>query len=223
MLLVTSLGKEGYHQYGKRMLHSLNTECKLPVMVYTEDDLTIPHKRLHECEGWESFYKDTDHIKPESYIFDAQRFCHKVYAQLDAFESDHRYVVWLDADVYVKKPFGEKFLKGLLDGEMVAFLGRAHSYTETGFIAFDTHHPDFPEFKERYRRWYDERHLFLLPYWIDCLAFDASKHELSQKNLTPDARGMMDVFSQSLLSEYMDHDKGMRKHRRGDEPLLSST
>lgn len=187
--------------------------------VYTEDDFTIPNvKKLHEVDGWESFYKDTDHLEPTSYLFDAQRFCHKVYAQLDAFNSRHRYVVWLDADVFVKKPFGEKFIKILLNGEMCAFLGRQGSYTETGFIAFDTHHPDFIKFKQRYRDWYDKRHIFLLPYFIDCLVFDASRYGLSGNNLTPDARGMMDVFSQSLLADYFDHDKGLRKHRRPKGP-----
>jgi hypothetical protein len=97
---------------------------------------------------------------------------------------------------------------------MCAFLGRRESYTETGFIAFDTHHPDFSEFRLRYSDYYLKRHIVLLPYWIDCLAFDAAKHELSQKNLSPEGRGMEDVFSQSPLSEYMQHDKGERKYRR---------
>jgi hypothetical protein len=191
--------------------------------VYTEDEITIPNVRsLHDVPGWKEFVESTNHLEPQIYLFDAQRFCHKVYAQLDAFESNHRYVVWLDADVVVKKKWGQKFIKTILDGQMCAFLGRNQSYTETGFIAFDTHHPDFPEFKKRYREWYDKRYLFMLPYWIDCLAFDASKHELSQKNLTPNALGMADVFSQSILKDYMEHDKGMRKHRRGDEPLLQT-
>lgn len=225
MLLVSSLGSTQYRQYGKKMLQTLNDECKLPVMVYTEDDLTIPNvevKSLHDVSGWKEFVELTNHIEPETYLFDAQRFCHKVYAQLDAFEQGHRYVVWLDADVVVKKRFGEKFIRILLDNQMCAYLGRQQSYTETGFIAFDTHHPDFPEFKKRYRDWYDKGHLFMLPYWIDCMAFDASIHQLSAKNLSPDARGMMDVFSQSILKDYMDHDKGLRKHRRASEPLLQT-
>lgn len=225
MLLVSSLGREQYRQYGKKMLRTLSEKSTLPVRVYTEDDLTIPNvevKSLHDVPGWREFVEDTQHIEAQTYLFQAQRFCHKVYAQLDAFESRHRYVVWLDADVVVKKEFGEKFIKKLLNGQMCAFLGRSQSYTETGFIAFDTHHPDFPEFKERYRNWYDLRYIFTLPYWIDCMAFDASKHELSQNNLTPNARGMMDVFAQSELKDYFDHDKGLRKHRRGNEPLLQT-
>ena len=223
MLLVTSLGKKGYQQYGKKIAKQLSGKLMLPSVVYTEDDLTIPGvevKSLHDVPGWKSFYEDTAHIKPDTYLFDARRFCHKVYAQLDAFESRHRYVVWLDGDVVIKKKFGVRFIKRLLDGEMCAYLGRERSYTETGFIAFDTHHPDFPEFKKLYRNWYDLRYIFMLPYWIDCMAFDASKHGLSGKNLTPEGKGMMDVFVTSPLAPYMDHDKGLRKHKRPKEPML---
>jgi hypothetical protein len=169
---------------------------------------------LYNVPGWEDFQKDSEHIKPESYLFDATRFAHKVYAQLDAFESKHRYVVWLDADVVFKKRFGQRFIKKLLDGKMCAFLGRRGSYTETGFIAFDTHHPDFEEFKSRYREIYDGRFLFMLDYWIDCLAFDASRRGLAGRNLTPEGQGMTDVFSISPLEPYLDHDKGNRKFRR---------
>jgi hypothetical protein len=218
------LGKEGYQKYGKKLAKQLGDNLKVPARVYTEDDLTIPNvevKSLHDVPGWKSFYEDTAHIEPQTYLFDARRFSHKVYAQLDAFESKHRYVVWLDGDVVIKKPFGQKFIKNLLDGEMCAYLGRQQSYTETGFIAFDTHHPDFPEFKKRYRDWYDKRHIFMLPYWIDCMAFDASIFGLSGKNLTPEGRGMMDVFIASPLADYMDHDKGLRKHQRPNEPMMA--
>lgn len=187
--------------------------------VYTEDEITFPHKKLHDVPGWGSFQEDTKHIEPQSYLYDARRFSHKVYAQLDAFESGERYVVWLDADIVVKKEITKRFLKGLLKENFCAFLGRQGCYTETGFIIFDTEHPDFPKFKERYSAIYNDRLLFMLPYWIDCLAFDAARDGLQARNLTPNVVGMVDVFSRSPLAEYMDHDKGNRKFRRGNEPL----
>ena len=215
MLLVTSLGLTQYQQYGQRMLNGLKENSKLPVRVYTEDELTIPHKRLHEVKGWESFQEDTKHIEPQSYLFDARRFSHKVYAQLDAFE-DSRYVVWLDADIVIKKEITKSFLKRLLKETMCAYLGRNGCYTETGFLIFDTKHPDFDTFKNRYAKYYDERLLFTLPYWIDCLAFDHARHGLECRNLTPDVSGMVDVFSRSPLKDHMQHDKGNLKYRRDE-------
>lgn len=165
-------------------------------------------RQLHEVPGWLEFYGSTHHIKPQTYLFDANRFCHKVYAQLDAFKSRHRYVVWIDSDIVVRKRFGQSFIKKLLDGEMCAYLGRQNCYTETGFIVFDTRHPDFPAFEKRYREIYDKKYLFVLDYWIDCLAFDEARQGLSGNNLTPDACGMVNVFDNSPLAEFMTHNKG---------------
>jgi len=212
MLLVTSSGHTGFQQYGQKLLQTLNEWSKLPIRVYSEDNLTIKTWPLQQVDGWQSFQDDTKHIRPKSYLFEAGKFAHKVYAQLDAFNSDHRYVVWLDADVVIKSDLTEDFLKSLLDGGFCAYLGRQLTYTETGFLIFDVLHEDFPEFAKRYRDFYDNRHLFLLPYWIDCLAFDAARYELNATNLTPDAAGMMDVFSRSPLKDVMKHNKGNRKY-----------
>ena len=179
--------------------------------MYTEDEITTDLatvKPLSKVEGWSEFYHSTKHIEPQTYLFDANRFCHKVYAQLDAFKSRHRYVIWLDADCVVRKRFGPTLIKKLLDGHMCAYLGRQGCYTETGFIAFDTHHPDFPEFEKRYREIYDKKYLFLADYWIDCIAFDVAIQGLSANNMTPEAVGMVDVFSKSTIGEFIAHHKG---------------
>ena len=179
--------------------------------MYSEDIDT--HRSLHEVEGWKEFQDATAHINPSSYLYDIRRFSHKVYAQLDAFESDHRYVVWIDGDVVVKKEVTEGFLKRLVKERMCAYLGRQQCYSETGFIIFDTEHEDFPEFRKRYRAQYDEKLLFLQDYWVDCIAFDVARQGLDTRNLTPDVFGMVSVFDKSPLAAYMDHDKGNLKYR----------
>jgi hypothetical protein len=180
--------------------------------VYSEDKLTIPTWPLQQVRGWQSFQDDTKHAKPQNYLHNARKFSHKVYAQLDACGSDHRYVVWLDADVVITSELTEDFLKGLLGGGFCAYLGRELTYTETGFLIFDVLHDDFPEFAKRYRSFYDDRYLFLLPYWIDCLAFDVARKGLNATNLTPDAAGMIEVFSKSPLKGVMHHNKGAKKY-----------
>lgn len=217
MQLVTSLGKEGFHRYGRKMLSSLNETCKLPVSVYTEDEITLAEfpkahlKRLQNVKGWQSFQTHTSAFNPTSYLFDARRFSHKAYAMLDALDGRHRYVVWLDGDIVVTKQFGQKFIKSLIDGRMCAYLGRQGSYTETGFLAFDTKHQDFPEYEKRYRSMYDDKMIFLEPFWTDCHAFDAARQGLDCNNISPNGKGVEEVFPQSPLAEYMVHNKGARK------------
>jgi hypothetical protein len=191
------------------------------VRVYTEDVITFPNveiKQLDLVPGWEHFQEVTKHIKPQSYHFNVSKFSHKVYAQLDAFESKHRYVVWLDADIVFVKPLKEAFLKSLLNDTMCAFLGRHECYTETGFLIFDTYHEDFPKFKQEYADYYNKRYIFQCKCWIDCCAFDAARKGLHWNNLTPDAYGMVSVFDKSPLAPLMEHDKGALKYRREDVP-----
>jgi len=188
--------------------------------VYSEDDLIIPNvemKYLQQVDGWADFYEHTHAFEPQNYLFDAQRFSHKVYAMLDAFESEHRYVVWLDIDLVFKKKFTANFFKKLVKDHCVAYLGRGGTYTETGCVIFDTEHPDFETFKHRLADLYNNRNIFKLPIYIDCMAIDVSMEGLEVKNLTPDVVGMVDVFSQSPLDEIMDHNKGQGhgQYRRG--------
>ena len=195
--------------------------------MYTEDAIITDLaevKQLNDVPGWFEFYKATEHLEPQNYLFDAQRFCHKVYALLDAFESRHRYVVWIDADVVAKKRFGQTLIKTLLNKEMCAYLGRQNVYSETGFIAFDTHHPDFPEFKRRFREFYDKRYIFQLGYWIDCTAFDEARRGLSSRDLSPEAAGFGDVFGNSLIGDYFTHNKGQGhdKYRGEDEQVQNA-
>ncbi len=176
-------------------------------------------RQLDTVWGWKEFQEDTKHIVAESFLFQASKFSHKVYAQLDAFKSGHRYVVWFDADVVFKAELTEKFLKQLVKGYFCAYLGRNDCYSETGFLIFDTKHPDFPKFVKRYEEFYNKRLLFLLDYWIDCRAFDTARHGLQARNLTPDVTGMVDVFDQSPLKDICDHDKGALKYGRDDGSL----
>jgi hypothetical protein len=187
--------------------------------VYSEDQVIPEQHNLIDIPGWKDFQDSVSHITPQVYLFDIKRFSHKVYAQLDAFESNHRYIVWLDADVIITGELKQYFLKKLVKGYLCAYLGRQDCYTETGFIIFDTKHEDFPEFKRRYRAMYDDGELFLQNNWTDCLAFDASRKGLMARNLTPEVRGMVDVFSQSPLNDVMTHDKGLRKYRRENEEI----
>jgi hypothetical protein len=159
-------------------------------------------------KGWQSFQDDTEEFTPTSYLFDARRFSHKVFAMLDAFESGSKYVVWVDADMVYTNKLTARFVKRLLDGEMCAYLGRNKCYTETGFLAFNTQHPDFAELKKRLTALYIDRLLFILDYWIDCTAFDQARRDLSGANLTPDAMGMINVFDLSPLASIMTHKKG---------------
>jgi len=199
---VTCMSKEIYDTYGNKNVSS----------IYSEDYLETEYNALQMVDGWEDFYEQTKHITPHSFLFDVNRFCHKVFAQLDAFGKKERYVCWLDADTVQKAKPDDQALIKMLDGHMCAHLGRKGSYSETGFLLFDTQHEDFPYFYVKYKEMYTKKYIFLEDIWVDCRAFDVSIKGLSAKNLTPWGKGFEDVFSQSPISLYWEHKKGARKH-----------
>ena len=154
--------------------------------------------------------------KKPGFLWDAKRFCHKVFAQLDAAKDGEPFW-WIDADVLI----GRKVPRELLEQEdFVTFLGR-DSYTETGLIGFNPKHPKFDEFLERYRWMYHSvTGIYGHPDgWTDCHAFDAARRG-GGKNLTPKGRGYENVMQESEFGPYMSHYKGplkMELYRGGVE------
>lgn len=145
------------------------------------------------------------------YRYDANKFCRKVFAQDAVFDED-QYVFWIDADCIALQPMPEKFLRSLLDEVALCFLGRKASYTETGFIGFDTKHERFPEFRSRYLSYFTSGKIFSqLKGWHDCIAFDYAREGIPGRNLTPEGYGVGNVMGESKLGLYLNHLKGARK------------
>jgi hypothetical protein len=141
----------------------------------------------------------------KGFLWDSKRFCHKVFAQLDAAKDGEPFW-WIDADVLMlRKPP----LELLEQTEVVTFMGR-DSYTETGLVGFNPKHPGWPAFEDRYRSMYEDGLIYQLMGWTDCHAFDFARHERG-KNLTPNGRGFDNVMTDSPFGPYMAHFKGPLK------------
>jgi hypothetical protein len=142
------------------------------------------------------------------FLWDSKRFCHKVFAQLDAAKDGEPFW-WIDADVLM---LGTPPLELLEQDDVVTYLGR-DSYTETGLVGFNPKHPDWPEFEKRYRGMYTNGYaIYLLGNggWTDCHAFDAARQGKG-KNLTPYGEGFNNVMRDSVFAPYMAHFKGPLK------------
>lgn len=139
------------------------------------------------------------------FLWDAKRFCHKVFAQLDAAKDGEPFW-WIDADVLMLDRPPEELLE---QHDLVTFLGR-DSYTETGLIGLNPKHPDWADFQERYKAMYEDGEIFSLSYWTDCHAFDAARQGRG-RNLTPNGRGFENVMRSSAFAPYMAHYKGPLK------------
>lgn len=224
MIAVTTFSKTGYETYGRTFLETFVKYWPCKIIVYYESRPDFEHERIEYRNFFEippvpAFYTYLKSIPGTNgqadgkydYNKDAWKFTRKVFAQIDVLQDHKGKVFWLDADIETKKPVTEKWLDTLFDGKALSFLGREGLYTETGFVGFDTEHPNFPEFLERYTNCLRKGIFLTLPRWHDCQIFDWAR-EGRGRNLSPFYDGHLDVFPKSVLGKYMIHNKGNRKY-----------
>jgi hypothetical protein len=208
VLAITTFPPNAWNVYAKTCVERMAKLWPGPVRVYFEGPSPpavegIEARPLHSPERTE-FLKRNVPKKP-GFLWDAKRFCHKVFAQLDAMQDGEPFW-WIDADVAIFR----KVPVSLLEQEdVVTFLGR-NTYTETGLIGFNPKHPEFKWFEERYRSMYTDGTLLTLDCWTDCHAFDAARAGRG-KNLTPKGQAFDNVMRESEFGAYMAHFKGPRK------------
>lgn len=233
MKFVTTFSKSGYDTYAQGLL---NSKENLPgELIYYAEFPLEGSRNLFDIPGCATFLQYIQKTPlaqgkvttPEgtgyNYNYDAWKFSRKVFAQFDVLKNHLGKVFWVDADCVIKKPIPKEFLEDIFDGKALAYLGRKGFYTETGFVGFDTQHPDFRAFLEKYIECYQRGILFTLKRWHDCEAFDwAMMHSgvegnnLSEFFRIPPNRQMtleeLDVMNRSVLGEYIEHKKGGKKN-----------
>ena len=219
MKAVTTFPAWGWDVYARYCVDSWLQSWPGSVLAYYEGDAPpasvtgVEFRPLSDVAGRAEFL-DIELPEPSSFLFDAKRFCHKVFTQLDAMASGEPFW-WIDADVEMLRPIPAELIDDLTDRDFVAFLGRT-SYTETGVIAFNPDKPGFNDFRNAYTAAYaapfNHDGILRRPYWTDCHAFDYARNG-GGYNMTPDGRGFDNVMRSSPLGTYMEHHKGNLKLR----------
>jgi hypothetical protein len=238
--VVTSFREEDWY-YAKDCIESFKkfwpSDVKL-VVYYEGTHLRDDWKPISEIEHLDNWMRAiapfqlmSGKLQGEYDInFDA-RMCRKVFIQLHAAKEFGGKVFWMDADVITHEKVTHKFLDEVLpDDKLCCYLGRdwnnghRHAHTESGFIGFNTQHPQCDGFLAFYRDVVMSGYIFAQPGWHDCFAFDiARKHVIQAK---PSAKGwfldhaahlragVMHPFINSILGSCLDHRKGNRKTTR---------
>ena len=221
MIAVTTYPDWAWGVYAERAIQSFLKFWPIPILVYYESPPPLSNDRMgvrsfDEVEGLSEFLEFDGPSPPAEYenhyMWDAKRFSHKVFAQLDALERYDR-VIWIDADVVTHKEVPIDLCDSLTT-PVLSFLGREGSYTETGIVGFNKTDPDFAEFEQRYRDQYEKREIYKQRFWTDCHAFDFARQGKG-RDLTPWGRGVDNVMVNSELGKYMTHYKGNGKFSIG--------
>jgi len=237
-MIITSFGPQGYQDYARDFLTSfIEYWGDERLIVYCEqiepdfpEDPRIEYRNMANEKVFRDFI---DRIaasdpmfsgvmrnpnKPDektyNFRFDAGKFCRKVFAiyHCAQFRNTNEPLAWLDADVVFHRKLPVDYIRELLGGQAVAYLGRPNMYSECGFMAWDVEHHDFDLFMRLYWNVYRSGAFRMLSEWHDCQVFDIVRETLgvSSRNL---AKGCdpNHPFVYSCLGMYCDHKKGARK------------
>ena len=236
--VVTSFTAKIYEEYGWRFVTSYTEHWKVPCVVYAEapgpdfskseqTTALFRTENLDAVEPWKKFEAAiapfpimSGQVDDEYYTirYDA-RMARKTFIEADAGEKFDGKVFWIDADVVTHADVPEGFLDEVLpDNKLCVFLGRDGGpigYTESGFIGFNTAHPEYKRFMHTYCHIFQQGIIFTLPGWHDCYAFDTARRTFPKALFNDIGYGAgaeaNHVFINSVLGKYMDHCKGNRK------------
>ncbi len=242
------------HPYGIEMINSffLNWPDEIKLTAYIENSLTIDDSKVKnkimvkefndEIPEYLEFCEKFSHKKKytDDFRFNAFRFAHKIYAILTSLKNiNSRYLIWLDSDIKTHKKIPIEFFDCLINEKAyMSYLGREKisikhlSYSECGFLIFDTQHPIHKIFWKNMIDMYSGGKLFKEKEWHDSYIFDQVRKKLEKNfnvsNFNICNLGLTDikakndehVFVTSVLGKYMDHKKGNRKKVKWSPELI---
>lgn len=163
-------------------------------------------------------WRDSEVRAGHSFRTDAWKFFRKPLVVADAAcRAKTGVLVWLDADVMTRADVPAGFVDTLLGDCDVAYLGRAGTHSECGFLAFR-----LPAAFPVIYWWamaYAGDAVFRMPEWHDSYVFDRAREACPNvrcRNLTPGGYGH--TWSRSPLALYLDHLKGAERKRLGFDP-----
>ena len=241
------------HQYGVEMINSFfaNWPDDITLTAFIEksaelDDRTVKPKIIirdfdEYVPEYKNFVEKFKHKEKytNDFRFNVFRFAHKVYAIAKALEKvNSKYLIWLDADIKTYKKIPLEFLDTLVDDNIyLSYLGRKGisikhlTYSECGFIIFNTQHEIQKTFWQNMMKMYDGGDLFKEKEWHDSYIFDVVRKNLEKtkniRNFDITKHGLVDiknddhVFVSSVLGNFMDHKKGNRKGSKWSFELIT--
>ena len=196
------------------------------------------HKAISDYNNFCLKFKSYKSLQ-NNYRLNAFRFAYKVFAMKKALSINvSDLLIWLDADIKTVKHISYEFLNSLVDKKKyMSYLGRSHvkkenvRYSENGFTIFNTRHPLHDLFWNKMDQMYNGGELFKLTEWHDSFVFDQVRLYLEKEknclNINISDFGIKDVgneshvFVASILGDYMDHKKGVRKQKKWSPEFIN--
>jgi hypothetical protein len=227
--IVSTFSDKGYSEYAHLLVAGLNTHLdkKIKVFLYVDTvNFAVPNNvALIPLEpsvpSLTKFKQRHTDKKPTKFIQDGVRFSHKSYAIWHAAKNSNvDKLFWLDADTVLTNNITNQYLDNFLpDNYFTSYLGRAGTYTETGFIGFNLKHKYANEFFDEFIDYYNNDRIYSeLPAYTDCHVYDATRNKfVNEKKITA-----LDLTPGLVKSNFNYAHQGYMVHNKGENKTGSS-
>ena len=228
--IVSTFSDSGYHEYAHLLVNGLNTRLDKKIKVFLYID-TVKFKVSKEnifrislepsVPNLTKFKQRHADKNPIKFYYDGVRFSHKSYAIWHAAKNSNvDKLFWLDADTVLKNNITEQYLDKFLPNEyFTSYLGRAGTYTETGFIGFNLKHAYANEFFDEFIDYYNNDRIYSeLTGYTDCHVYDATRSKFVDENKIT----ALDLTPGLVKSNFNRVHKGYIVHNKGENKIDSS-
>lgn len=169
------------------------------------------HESKTEWQQW----REDNHYRPHDTLKQGWlKFSHKVEAWTTLISEQRP--IWLDLDVSQLRPMTLAYIEEEIKPrpeEIVSYLPR-DIYPETGFIYFNTEHPEWSKFRDLLAHKY-QHEVWQWPWQHDAYLLELCVNELKlpTRSLTKYQLRSGEAFGFSVLKDYFQHHKGKRKQQ----------
>lgn len=227
---VTTFNKKLYDEYAHRFIKTYN--WPFPLTIYSEDQIPeIKHESTFDVIPQCKEFRDRNKNRPnpnkgtESFVFDAVRFCYKVYVythellkQIQIGDTDG--LICIDADSVFYNPVDVKWMRENIhrDDCMMTYLGRPN-YSECGYLYFNLRHPHTKDYAKYMQDMYNTDQVYKLKEYHDSFVWDYVRKRFEDEkgtinhNIGDNQVGH--VQCRSVLGKIYDHTKGPKRKKTG--------
>jgi len=234
-IFCTTFNKELYDRYANQLIDTyLQTKQTIPLHVFVED-LENVHYPKHPNVFYHNLFKEEPELEKfvernkgrsfSDFLSDAVRFSYKVFAQ-NASRKYGDKIYYVDSDSkFIRQIPDEWYDECLPDDVFVSFYYRPHTYTETGFVAFDNTKEVSNTFFNYYTDLYKSDNVYKLKAYTDCHTLDDTRDNMKtvsdykEKRLGDKQNGHI-MARDKFINPYLDHRKGERKFKPHSDEWL---
>lgn len=245
--IISTLSQKYWKKTGQYTMPSWKKNLPSGWEIWLHDSPNLPLEidNYLECKDKSTWIENARKIattkkQPPGFMKEWEKFCHKSFAQWEAYERNPKgLLIWIDSDVKFKRPITEEVLKKCLNDKFCAYLGRDRVDTqdpffkkrygqyetltpETCFIIYNLDHHLAEDFFKEFKKMYFSREIFNNYSWCDAGSFISTVQKFDKQyfnDITANDSPTPLPLNISILDPYIEHWIGTKNKKEKQDVI----